>query len=1390
MKFKHSEAPAPGISIQRRLIGTAAGAMATALLATPSQGALVSACTGASLPTSAITQFLSPVVTGLATPIQTTVNNILDVAILGIDIGPLVVGGPLSIDTTGILNNAIAGGPITLDVLKTDGTILGPADSCQTTADSFTLDTPAGIAIGGNSITGLGGGAAASAGTIDSIAFGNGASTSLAATDSIALGARASATAANSIALGADSAATRGALAGYAAPGLAAAQTSAGEVSVGSPGAERQITNVAPGSQPTDAVNLAQVTGAISGASAAVALQYSDPGTPTTPNGGTPTNDVTLVGAAAAPVALHNVAPGVLAAGSTDAVNGGQLFDTNGNVATNTTNIATNTANIAGNTTSIAGNTTAITNINNGTTGIVRQAGGAPGTGTITVGAQTAGTLVDLTGTGGTRVLTGVTAGGLTALSTDAVNGSQLFATNANVTTNTTNIAGNTTAITSLTTNINNGSTGLVQQDGGAPGNGVIRIGQATGGTSISVAGTAGDRIISGVAAGVAATDAVNAGQLSGLGSSIATSLGGGSVYNPLTGQVTAGISYGGNSYNSVQGAVSAIETSIGGLTPGTNLRYFNANSVMADSQALGTDATAIGPNSVATADGSIAAGRNTSAGSAGSVAIGDGSTTTAGKSVAIGSANIASGDGAVAIGDPNIATGDGAVALGRDNQSTGTGAVTLGDTNLATGDASIGIGQNNSVVGTSAIAVGTGNTVNGDGAIAIGTGNQVAGTNSLAFGSNIVSSGTNALAVGNNTAATGDNAVAYGNGAAASGLRSAAFGTASVASATFSTAIGETASATGYASVALGTGANAANLGSTAIGAGASATVNDSVALGGASSATRGGQTGYTAFGLAATQSTIGEIAVARTIVFPDPVTGLPQLPGERQITGVGAGSEDTDAVNVAQLRGVSNTLGTAIVTGLGGGATYNIATGAVTGPTYVIGGNSYTNVGDALAGLGGTVTQAANAVTYDTATKDLVTLGGAAGTTITNVAAGAVTAASTDAVNGGQLFATQTGIGDIVTVVGGTYNTTTGAYTGPSYSTAGATTATTVQNAFNNYNTAIDNLTNGTAGLVQQAGAAAPITVGAATGGTSVDFTGTGGTRVLSGLSDGLVGSDAATVRQLASVVGGAFNAVQYDVVDGTRQNSITLVGGGAGAVTINNVADGSVAAGSTQAVNGGQLAATNAQVTNITNGTANAGAFRSDNTAGAAPSAATGANSAAGGFGASATGVRSVALGNGSTSSGTNSVALGAGSSDGGTPNVVSIGSAGAERRLTNVGPGLNGTDAVNLSQLQAATNSFTTTTNGLQGQINQLDYDLSKAKRRANAGTAGALAIAGLPQPFTEGAGMVGGGVGYWQGQVAFAVGVSKIVSEKVIVKAGASVSGRGSAGGNAGVGFQF
>ncbi|MEG8055942.1 hypothetical protein QP150_03350 [Sphingomonas sp. 22L2VL55-3] len=272
------------------------GLATTSLLATQAASAqtatpnIVSVCSGVSLPRSVVTDILTPVVNGIVTPIQNTVNPITG----GINTLLPLLGVPtLGINASALLTNAAAGNNITLQVLNANGQLVGPADRCDTQADSFTLRTPAGIAIGGNRITGLGAtGAEASAGEGNSIAFGNRALTSATAlgsialgtgstvganaTGAIALGTGAIATGANGVALGAGSVAARGPLAGYTAIGLAVPQNSAGEVSVGAAGAERQITNVAAGTAATDAVNVAQLTGvqAQIGTLASGAVQY------------------------------------------------------------------------------------------------------------------------------------------------------------------------------------------------------------------------------------------------------------------------------------------------------------------------------------------------------------------------------------------------------------------------------------------------------------------------------------------------------------------------------------------------------------------------------------------------------------------------------------------------------------------------------------------------------------------------------------------------------------------------------------------------------------------------------------------------------------------------------------------------------------------------------------------------------------------------------------------------------------------------------------------------------------------------------------------------------------------------------------------------------------
>ncbi len=391
------------------------------------QGAppVVNVCTGLSLPRSAVTNLLAPVVNGIVTPVETRVNSILGVVAIIPIVGQTLP--PLNINASTLLSNAAAGDPLSLQLLDTNGNLIDPVDGCNIQGSSLSLAQEGGIEIGGNRISGLGAnGREAFAGNIDAIALGNGARAEAAATASVAIGNNAQVGVANSVAIGAGSTAARGPQLAYAALALDGTQFSAGEFSVGATGAERQVTNVAPGSAPTDAVNVAQLQGVADrvaghdtritaleagggGAPAPGPVRYADAATPTLPNAGVPTDDATLVGASGGPVGLHNVRAGQLAVGSTDAVNGGQLFDTNRQVAENTTRIT-----VLEN--SVSGSTISPIQYANADTPTV------PNGGTITND-------VTLVGAGGAPVtLHNLADGRVAADSTDAVNGRQLHA--------------------------------------------------------------------------------------------------------------------------------------------------------------------------------------------------------------------------------------------------------------------------------------------------------------------------------------------------------------------------------------------------------------------------------------------------------------------------------------------------------------------------------------------------------------------------------------------------------------------------------------------------------------------------------------------------------------------------------------------------------------------------------------------------------------------------------------------------------------------------------------------------------------------------------------------------------------------------------------------------
>ncbi|MCR1313117.1 ESPR-type extended signal peptide-containing protein [Enterobacter sp. BT855] len=198
---------------------------------------------------------------------------------------------------------------------------------------------------------------------------------------------------------------------------------------------------------------------------------------------------------------LSGVKAGMLTVDSTEAVNGGQLFSTNERVTKNTNDIALNTSNIA--TLNSMFNDLNY-NISTGNVGIVKQ---DQYTKTISIGGTSGGGYVSIAGSEGNRVLSGVNTGRVSADSADAVNGSQLFELSNQVNKNSSDLNVLMDEVVELTS----GGAGLVKIDGVTND---ISIGAEKGGDRVSVNGTAGDRIISGVADGIANNDVATVGQL------------------------------------------------------------------------------------------------------------------------------------------------------------------------------------------------------------------------------------------------------------------------------------------------------------------------------------------------------------------------------------------------------------------------------------------------------------------------------------------------------------------------------------------------------------------------------------------------------------------------------------------------------------------------------------------------------------------------------------------------------------------------------------------------------------------------------------------------------------------------------------------------------------
>ena len=357
---------------------------------------------------------------------------------------------------------------------------------------------------------------------------------------------------------------------------------------------------------------------------------------------------------------------------------------------------------------------------------------------------------------------------------------------------------------------------------------------------------------------------------------------------------------------------------------------------------------TAIGSATNATGFGAFAGGTYAQATNAGDVAIGGASSdqfnnyavASGGYSVAIGTAAKADGGAGVsigyktnaktsnslAVGSESQATGEGAVAVGRKNTSTGasstvlgilstasaTSATAVGMQTTATGENSLAVGHLSSAIGKNGVAVGTNRTTAALGGVAVGQAAKANKFNSVAMGMNVTADGDNSVALGGSASANSDGTIAIGSYGStptkATGNKALAIGAATTANGLESIAIGSRVNSTSQHSIAIGTGANASAVKSVAIGPDSRATVDGGVALGRDSVANViGGITNkgynpntnrtdnYSGLTGNVLTSTTGAVSIGNGTTVT------------RQLTGLAAGTKDTDAVNVAQLKSVN---------------------------------------------------------------------------------------------------------------------------------------------------------------------------------------------------------------------------------------------------------------------------------------------------------------------------------------------------------------------------------------------------------------------------------------------------------------------------------------------------
>ncbi|MCA8592084.1 hypothetical protein LGN55_29700, partial [Escherichia coli] len=535
------------------------------------------------------------------------------------------------------------------------------------------------------------------------------------------------------------------------------------------------------------------------------------------------------------------------------------------------------------------------------------------------------------------------------------------------------------------------------------------------------------------------------------------------------------------------------------------------------------------------------------------SSAIGSKTHAIGGASMAFGVSAISEGDRSIALGASSYSFGQYSMALGRYSKALGRLSIAMGDSSKADGANAIALGNAAKAAGIMSIGLGDNANASQDYAMALGAESEAA-ENATAIGNKAHAKGVNSIALGNGSQALADSAIAIGQGNKANGADAIALGNGSQSSGLNAIALGKASVVTGDNSLALGSNTNANGINSVALGAGSIADQDDSVSVGSDSL--------------------------------------------QRKIVNVKNGTikaDSHDAINGSQLYAISDS----VAKRLGGGSSVNVDDGTVKAPTYNLKNGNKNNVGDALTVLDQfTLQWDQNRDKYSAAH------GSSTASVITDVADGAVSDSSKDAVNGSQLKATND---DVET------NTTNIATNTGNIATNTANIATNTTNITNLTDTVGDLkddalLWNGTAFNAAHGTETTSTITNVKAGTLSDDSTDAVNGSQLKDTNDNVATNTTNIASNTANIATNTANINTLNTSIDTLEQDAMLWNGTAysaahgteTASTITNVKAGTLSENSTDAVNGAQLNATNENVaTNTTNIAANTASINTLNT-----------------------------------------------------------------------------------------------------------------------------------------------------------------------------------------------